>query len=225
LQPVDGLHPGPCEFFAAVDQHPQRLQLDAIGQHPQVLGADRDHRDRVRVVCVGLAVVPAIEQPGAGGELGGHVDHRLTVGQQPLRQRPAGAVTALDRPNPLRPGRDVFAHHGVAGLVGVEPASRQDSLAMVDDLDGRRQLMGIDPDEHLRHAAHSPFSGTDSDCEAGIATTSWAVPSGATPRHGTRWVRRPKESHTHHRVGSREESVPTEHLDRVWPDTGPRRIV
>jgi hypothetical protein len=26
-------------------------------------------------------------------------------------------------------------------------------------------------------------------------------------------------------VGSREESVPTEHLDRVWPDTGPRGIV
>ena len=73
-----------------------------------------------------------------GGDLGWHVDHLLAVCQQPLRQGTAGAVTALDRPNPLRPGRDVFAHHGVAGLVGVEPAGRQDSLAMVDDLDRHR---------------------------------------------------------------------------------------
>jgi hypothetical protein len=192
LQPVDGLHPDPCEFFAAVDQHPQRLELDVIAQHPQVLGADRDHRDRVGVVCVGLAVVPGIEQPGAGGELGGHVDHLLTVGQQPLRQRPAGAVAALDRPHPLRPTGDVLAHRGIAGLVGTEPARRQHRLATINHLDSGRQLVGIDPDEHPRHVALRSARPTYSNREAGIATTSWAVPSGATPRHGTRRERSPE---------------------------------
>jgi len=30
-----------------------------------------------------------------------------------------------------------------------EPASRQDRLVIIDDLDRRRQFVGIDPDEHL----------------------------------------------------------------------------
>jgi hypothetical protein len=86
----------------------------------------------------------------------------------------------------------------------------------VDDLDRHRQLVGIDPDEHLH--AHWPFlAGSTGDREAGIATTSWAVPSGATPRHGARRVRKPIESHTHIAwVGSREESVPP----NAWTESG-----
>ena len=37
--------------------------------------------------------------------------------------------------------------------------------------------------------------------------------------------RKPEESHTHERVGSRDGERPAEHLDRVWPDTGPTGIV
>jgi hypothetical protein len=48
-----------------------------------------------------------------------------------------------------------------------------------------------------------------------------AVPPRATPHHGTRRARRPEESHTNNTMGSREESIPAEHLDRVRPDTGP----
>jgi hypothetical protein len=102
---------------------------------------------------VGLAVVTGVEQPRPGRELRGHVDHHLlTVGEQPLGQRAAGAGAALDRPGPLRPGRHVLAHSGVADLVGLEASGRQDFLAIVDDLDRRRKLVGIDPDENPCHA-------------------------------------------------------------------------
>ena len=130
-----------------------------------------------------LRLWPVSSSSGSGAELGRHVDDVLAVGEQPLRQRAAGAVAALDRPDPLPVGRDVFAHRRVAGLVGAEPAGRQDCLVVVDDLDRRRQLVGIDPDEHLRHASYPPRRWTCRDCEAGSATESWADPSGATP-HG-----------------------------------------
>ncbi len=127
----------------------KHLQVAVVGQHPQTLGADRHGRDRVRVVGVGLAVVAGVEQPSPGRQLRRDVDHPLTVGEQPLSQRPTGAATAFDGPHPIRPGGDVLLHCGVAGLVRVEPAASQDCLSRVDDLDGGRQFVGIDPDEHL----------------------------------------------------------------------------
>ena len=134
----------------------------------------------------------------------------LPVGDQSLRQRPACAVAALDRPNPLRPRRDVLSHRGIAGLVGAEPSLGQHRLPLVDDLDRRGQLVGINPNEHLRHAATSFLvsSWTCRDCEAGIAVASRAVPSGATPRHGTRRERKPKESHTDQAGGQPREEQP-----------------
>jgi hypothetical protein len=69
-------------------------------------------------------------------------------------------------------------------------------LVVVGDLDGHRQLVGIDPDEHLAPALALPREPMEIR-EAGTATTSWTVPSGATPRHGARRVRKPIESHTH----------------------------
>jgi hypothetical protein len=87
-------------------------------------------------------------------------------------------------PRPPRPalpvGRDVPAHRRVAGLVGAEPARGQHGLGVVDDLDGRRQRVGIDPDEHL-HPAPALGRRPPLDCEAASATESWADPSGATP--------------------------------------------
>lgn len=47
---------------------------------------------------------------------------------------------------------------------------------VVDDLDGGRQLVEIDPDDHASHGAScSPRTGWDG--EVGSATTSRAVPS------------------------------------------------
>lgn len=37
-------------------------------------------------------------------QLGGHVDHGLALGDEPLGDMTADAFTALDRPDPVRPG-------------------------------------------------------------------------------------------------------------------------
>ena len=74
LEPVDGLDALPGELFAALNHQSHRLQLTVLGEHSQVLGADRDDRDRVRVVGVGLAVVAGIEQPRPDRELGRHIN-------------------------------------------------------------------------------------------------------------------------------------------------------
>jgi hypothetical protein len=120
--------------------------------------------------------------------VGRHVDHPLTVGQQPLRQRPAGAVAALHRPDPLRPSRDVLTHRRVAGLIGAVPAGRQHAFPIVDHLNRRRQLVGIHPDKHLHPR-------TASTCRSHAS-------------HGDRRERKPKKSHTRKPVGSRKESTP-----------------
>jgi len=107
----------------------------------------------MRVVSVGLAVVAGVEQSRPRGQLCGHVDNMLAVGQQALRQRATGTVAALHRPNPVWPPRDMLEHRGIAGLVGAEPARRQHRLVVIDDLDGHRQLVGINPDEYLHPAS------------------------------------------------------------------------
>ena len=93
------------QFIAAVDQQPQHHQVarrqSTCTQAAAV--AQGDHHDRVRVGGVGLAALPGVEHPHPRGQLRRHVQHRLAVGEQPLRERPADAVSALDRPHPPRP--------------------------------------------------------------------------------------------------------------------------
>ena len=48
---------------------------------------------------------------------------------------------------------------------------------MVDDLDGGRQLVGIDPDDDVLHVLLPPALVPDVEGEVGSATTSRAVPS------------------------------------------------
>jgi len=89
VQPVHGLHPPSRQLVAPVCQQPQRDQLLIEREHPQVRGAQCCGRDRVGVGGVGLPGVAGVEDPDPCRELGRDVDHRLTVGEQPLRQRPA----------------------------------------------------------------------------------------------------------------------------------------
>jgi hypothetical protein len=78
--------PGQAQFVASVDQQSQCDQV-VVGAHPLQAGwAQRDHRDGVRVGDIGLAALPGGEHPCSRGELGRHVEHRLTVGDQPLRE-------------------------------------------------------------------------------------------------------------------------------------------
>ena len=220
LESAHGLDPATGERLAAVGQHPHRLELAVDLEHPQVRGADGDDRDRVGVEGVGLAVVAGVEEPDPGGELGRHVDDVLAGLEQPLGERTSGTVGALDRPDPVRPGLGVGPHRRVAGLVGGEPSRAEQLLVLVDDLDRRRQLVGIDPDDDLLHALLPPVL-------VPIGTARWALllRAGQSPLE-PRLVTVPggpqteREPHPR-RVGSPKESEPAEHLDRVWPDTGP----
>ena len=50
----------------------------------------------------------------------------------------------------------VGAHRGVAGPIGGEPTRPEQPLAMVDDLDGGRQLVGIHSDDDVLHVLLPP---------------------------------------------------------------------
>jgi hypothetical protein len=63
-----------------------------------------------------------------------------------------------------------------ASPVGAEPSRSEQVLVMVDDLDRRRQLVGIDPDDDVLHVL-LPLLVPIKDGEVGSATTSRAVPS------------------------------------------------
>jgi hypothetical protein len=91
---------------------------------------------------------------------GRDVEDLLAGLEQPLGKRPAGAVGSLDRPEAIGPGLRVAPHRCVAGLVGAEPTSAEQLLVSVDDLDRGRQLVGINPDDHLRHHT-SPSNTSD----------------------------------------------------------------
>ena len=73
MQPTNGLHPTPGQRLATVREHPQGLQLAVDLQHRQGLGAHRNHRDRMRIQGIGVAIVTGVEQPNSRGKLGRHV--------------------------------------------------------------------------------------------------------------------------------------------------------
>jgi hypothetical protein len=134
----------------------------------------------IAIECASRAsspVVAGVEETDPGGELRGDVDNLLAVFEESLRPWPNGAVAALDRPHSVGPGLDVLAHRGVAGLVGGEPSRAKPLLVIVDDLDGGRQLVGIDPADDVHHVLLPPVLVPDVDGEVDIATTSRAVPS------------------------------------------------
>jgi hypothetical protein len=95
---------------------------------------------------------------------------------EPLGEWTPGTIGSLDFPDSIRPGRGVGAHRGVAGLIGSEATRSEELLLLVDYLDRRGQLVGIDPDDDLIHAL-LPALVPVGTARWGIATTSWAVPS------------------------------------------------
>jgi hypothetical protein len=105
-----------------------------------------------------------------------------------------------------------------------EPALRQHVLPVVDGLDGHRQLVRINPDEHL-HADLTSVMGL-----AGLRGGHCYYEQGR-PLWSHASTRRPDGNANRCRatpinlVGSREESIPSDRLNRVWPDTGPTGIV
>jgi hypothetical protein len=82
----------------------------------------------VRVGGVGLAALPGIKHAGPGGQLGGHVQHPLPAGQQPLRNRAADPVGPFDGPDPFRPLLGELQQLPVAARIGAELAGGPQDL-------------------------------------------------------------------------------------------------
>jgi hypothetical protein len=57
--------------------------------------------DAVSIDRIGFAALTGGEHPSPGGQFRRRVQDGLAVGEQPLRDMPADAVAALDRPVPL----------------------------------------------------------------------------------------------------------------------------
>src|SRR5262245_20930476 len=145
----------------------------------------------MRVVSVGLAAVAGVQKPGARGELGRDVDHTFVGLQQPLGQRTAHAQAPLDCPHTVWPLAGVLPHRGVTAPVGGEPSRTEDVLALVDDLNRGRQLVGIDPDDDSLHECTHALPWTDGT--ARWASLLRAAQSPLEPRLATaHGVRKPK---------------------------------
>jgi hypothetical protein len=110
LESAYGLDTTTSERLAPVGQHSHRFELTVDLEHAQAPGADGDDRDRVGIACVGLAVVPGVEEPDPGGQLGRHVDDVFTGLEEPLRERTSRTVGALDCPDPVRPRLGIAPH-------------------------------------------------------------------------------------------------------------------
>ena len=99
-----GDHPGVVitEGAAAVDQDPQHRELLIVNDRPQPTHPGADQRHRVRVGGVGFAALTGGEHPGARGQFRWHVDHLLTIGEQPVRDVFTDPVAALRSPTSAR---------------------------------------------------------------------------------------------------------------------------
>lgn len=89
-------------------EHPQRLELTVVGQHPQALGSHRDDSDRVRVVGIGLAVVSGDEQPARADSFAGtSTTCSPSASSRWASRRPAPLLPRPPTPDPGTPRRVV----------------------------------------------------------------------------------------------------------------------
>ena len=95
---------------------------------------------------------------------------------------------------------------------------------MVDDLDRGRQLVGIDPDDDLFMDAlalcREWMGRRGGHCYYELGSP---LLSHASSRRPT--VRKPEVEPHPEPGGQPKRERPAEHLDRVWPDTGPTGIL
>jgi hypothetical protein len=118
----------------------------ALGRGPQC--GDRHREGVIRVV---LAGVPGLQQPHPGRQLGRHVQHLLTGGDQLLRQQAPQPGGALHRPGPLRPRRCPRQQLLRLRRAGAHPQLAQRLLDHADRHRRVRALVRVDPDHHFRH--------------------------------------------------------------------------
>ena len=105
MQPADHLGAGPAQVTVPFGPDLQHRRVIIGPDLPDTGRAQRRDGHRPGVIRVVLVRVPGGQQPHPRAELGLHIQHPLTCGQQLLGQQVAQAAGALDRPGPLRPGR------------------------------------------------------------------------------------------------------------------------
>jgi len=94
---------------------------------------------------------PCREDQRPGREVGRHVESGFPVGQQPLCDRTANAVGALDRPDPLWPPMGHLQQLPIVPGVRPEPARRTQHIPNISCLDRDRRLVRVHPDDYLIH--------------------------------------------------------------------------
>ena len=156
VQPVHGRDPQRDDLLAAVGQHPQDLGDVIRADRLKVTGAQPGHGHRERVGVVGLAAAATTQRADPGGQLGRHVEHRLALGDQPLRQPGTHPAGTLHRPDPVPVRAGERLHRPVAGPVIDEPLLGQHPLVGVDHHQRVARLVRIDPDHNSRPSTHPP---------------------------------------------------------------------
>ena len=98
-----GDHPGVVitQGATAVDQQPQHGELLIVNDRSQSTHPGPDQRDRMRISGIGFAALTGGEHPDPRGQFRWHIDHLLTIGEQPVGDVFPDPVAALDRPRPL----------------------------------------------------------------------------------------------------------------------------
>jgi hypothetical protein len=180
VQPVDRLGAGSAQFVEAVSEHAHHDQVIVYLDLDQAGAAQRDHGHRVGVDRVGFAAVARGEDPHLGGQLRRHIDHRLAVVHQAVREVLADSIAALNRPQAAAELPARGEHLRIVDLVRAEPATRQHRGPLVHHLDGGRSLMRVHADitpTCFICLLHPVMSGKE-----GTATSSWANPFRASPR-------------------------------------------
>jgi hypothetical protein len=131
-----------------------------------------------------FAALTGVEHPGPGGQLGRHIQYPFAVGQQPLRERPAGAVRAFDRPDPVRPLPAHLPHSPIAIRGHRQRAHHSQHLPSVAGLERHRPLMRIHPNDHSIHHRRLLLTSTQLG-QRGRATLLRATADPLEPRLAT----------------------------------------
>ena len=98
VQPTDRLGAPGGEIVMAFRQQAQHRRVGLGGDDTEVAVAHPHNRRRASIVTVVLVRASVVKEPHPRRELRWHVDDPLTVSDQPLRELPADASRALDRP-------------------------------------------------------------------------------------------------------------------------------
>jgi hypothetical protein len=138
------------QVLASLGQQVQHHRLVLHADLPQGQDAAGGDRDRDRISGVAPAAVADRQHPHPGGQLGWHVQDLLAVANQPLGQRPPEAVSALNRPTPVRPScrpptQGLVALNGGRNTLAVEQVA-----VLIQCGGGMGGPVGVDADRH-RH--------------------------------------------------------------------------